>query len=305
MRTPVLLLLLAALNAMPSAVRAASASCDEACMLAITAAYLDALTADQPSNAPLADRVRWTENGRDIAAGDGIWRTGKAWSYRHSFVDPVAGGIGVFGTVEEEGGKRAIVAVRLKVAGRRITESEVMVSREGDFSLFDTQATEPRAIFGRIVAPEDRSSRAQLKAIAASYFRGISQVDAPVVPFHPDCNRVENGVPTTNSPPRMTNSCSGSLGRFPYMRQYRQTRYPVVDTRRGLVLAITAFDMPELHLKTIVRGRPLEISPERNHLPRTMFLYELFKVEGGKIVQIEAEMRNEPPGTSMGWPPDR
>lgn len=285
----------------PVVAQAAPAACDESCMLTIADAYLGSLTANDPSGAPFAAKVRWTENGHEIAPATGIWKTAAAWSYRHTFVDPVSGGIGVFGTVEEANGKKAIVAVRLKVRGRRITESELLVSREGDFGLFNTQATEQRPIFSQIVPPEDRSTRERLKAIAESYFNGISRADPSIVPFHPDCNRVENGVQTTNNPPRMMMSCSESLRRFTYMQRHRETRFPIVDTKRGLVLAITAFDMPVMRLKTTIRGKPYEINPELQHLPRTLFLWELFKVEGGKIREIEAEMRNEALGTSMGW----
>jgi hypothetical protein len=280
-------------------------ACNEACMLAIADDYLGSLTANDPTGAPFASKARWTENGRDIAPATGIWKTATAWSYRHTFVDPESGGIAVFGTVNEQGAKKAIVAVRLKVVGRQITESELMVSREGDFGLFNTQPTEALPIFSQIVPAEDRSTRVQLKAIAESYFNGISRADPRIVAFHPDCNRVENGEQTTNNPPRMMLSCSESLRRFAYMQTHRETRFPVVDTRRGLVLAITAFDMPLMQQKLTIRGRPYEISPEAQHLPRTLVLYELFKVEGGKIRQIEAVMRNAPLGATLGWPADR
>lgn len=296
---------LAAALLLPATAQAAPVACNESCMLDIADTYLGSLTANDMTGTPFATKVRWTENGKDIGAGEGIWKTATAWSYRHTIVDPEAGGIGVFGSVEEANGKKAIVAVRLKVVGKRITESEVLVAREGDFGLFNTDAVEAKPIFGQVLPVEDRVTRARLKAIAESYFNGISHADPRIAPFHPDCNRVENGVQTTNNPPRMTMSCYESLRRFTYMANHRETRFPVVDTRRGLVLAITAFDMPLMHSKTIIRGRPYEISPELQHLPRTLFLYELFKVEGGKIRQIEAEMRNAPLGASMGWGSDR
>lgn len=298
-------ILLMAATFAPSKAFAATDTCGEACLLTIADDYLGSLTANDVSGVPLAAKVRWTENGREVTPGSGIWKTANSWSYRHTFVDPVSGGIGVYGTVQEASGKKAIVAVRLKVADRQIVENELLVSREGDFGLFNTEPTEQKPIFEQIVPVEDRSTRAQLAAIAEGYFTGISKENPREVSFHPDCNRVENGVQTTNSPPRMMLSCSESLRHFAYMKVHRETRFPVIDTKRGLVWGITAFDMPVMHRKNVVRGRSYEISPEMQHLPRTMFLYELFKVEGGKIRQIEAEMRNEPLGTSMGWSADR
>jgi hypothetical protein len=58
--------------------------------------------------------------------------------------------------------------------------------------------------------------------------------------------------------------------------------------------------------KTItVRGKPVRITPEAHRLPRTLELYELFKVEDGRVVGIEAVMRDAPLGAGMGWPARR
>ena len=281
----------------------AAAPCDKSCLLGIAGDYLDSLTADDPGGAPFAAGLRSTENGVASAPGQGVWTTAKMWSYRHTFVDPVTGGIGVFGVVSEDSDQKALIAVRLKVVDRRITESELMVSRKGDFSLFGTGTTDAKPSF-RQTAGEERSTRAELAAIARAYFTGITRGDPSGVPFHPDCNRTENGVQTTNNPPRMMFSCAEGLRRFAYMQRFRDTRMPVIDPEHGLVWAITAFDMPVLKRTSTIRGKPYEISPELQRLPRTLFLYELFKVEGGRIREIEAMMRDAPLGASMGWPGD-
>lgn len=266
----------------------AATSCDENCLLGVATTYLDSLTANDPTGVQFSRTLRSTENGVPTAPGAGIWKTATAWGYRHTFVDATTGQIGVFGSVVEADDKRAIVTVRLKVTDRQVAESELLVAHEGDFSLFNVQRTDANPVFGAFVAPEYRSSRAALAAVAKSYFEGITHADPSLVQFHPDCNRVENGVQTTNSPPRMTTSCAEGLHRFAYMQHYRELRIPVIDTARGLVWAVTAFDMPLMQKSMTIRGKPYEITPERQHLPRTMFLYELFKVEGGKIRAIEA-----------------
>jgi hypothetical protein len=282
----------------------AAAPCDKRCLLGIAGEYLDSLTANDRAGAPFAADLRSTENGVATAPGQGVWTTAKMWSYRHTFVDPVTGGIGVFGVVAEDGDQKALISVRLKVVDRRITESELMVSRKGDFSLFGTGATDAKPSFRQTVAPEERSTRAELAAIARAYFTGITRADPSGVPFHPDCNRTENGVQTTNNPPRMMFSCAEGLRRFAYMQHFRDTRIPVIDTEHGLVWAITVFDMPVLKRTSTIRGKPYEISPELQRLPRSLMLYELFKVEGGRIREIEALMRDGPLGASNGWPGD-
>jgi hypothetical protein len=290
----------AALAALLSGGAQATTRCDEDCLLSVAGTYMDALGANDPSTVPFSPTLKSTENGAALAPGEGIWRSATGWLYRHTIVDPDSGGIAIYGTVTEGAGKRAILAARLKVAGGKIAESELLVSREGDFSLFNPLVGDALPILTRVEPVESRSTRAELAAIARSYFDGITHASAANVRFHPDCNRVENGVQTTNNA-NGAPSCAEGMPRFGYMQRYRELRMPVIDTRRGLVWAITAFDLPVMRATKTIRGKPYEINPERQHLPRTLFLYELFKVERGRIRAIEAELRNAPLGATMGW----
>ena len=54
------------------------------------------------------------------------------------------------------------------------------------------------------------------------------------------------------------------------------------------VFCVVAIDMPMMAKTIMVRGKPHEIKPERHHLPRTLCLHELFKVENGRIRSIES-----------------
>jgi hypothetical protein len=85
------------------------------------------------------------------------------------------------------------------------------------------------------------------------------------------------------------------------MQHARALRVPVIDEERGLAYAIVAIDMPLMNQTISVRGRPIEITAERHHLPRTLLLFELFKVESGRVTAIEAVMRNAALGADMGW----
>ena len=95
-------------------------------------------------------------------------------------------------------------------------------------------------------------------------------------------------------------SCA-DLYPFVYMHSYRPTEIPVIDTERGIVLGITAFDMIEQTKTVMIRGKPFEITPEGRRLPRTLFLYELFKVDNGQVMVIDAFLMNQPFGAKMGW----
>ncbi len=285
---------------LPSVGATDEADCDEVCLNQMAGHYMDSLAAQYVESAPLADDIRMTENGEDIRPGEGIWSSATSWSYRHTFVDPQQNSVGIFGVIREENGKDAIVAFRLKQADGAFIESEGLVIHEGDFPLFQTDHKRARDGFYRYVPEAKRSSRAELKAIAHDYFEGLSKGDPGALKFHPDCDRQENGFRTTNNPPRIKFSCR-DLYPFSYMASFRSPDYPVVDVERGLVLGITAFDMPESTRDVTIRGQTFSINPERQRLPRTLFLYELFKVEDGQIMMIDAVLMNFEYGAKMGW----
>ncbi len=59
--------------------------------------------------------------------------------------------------------------------------------------------------------------------------------------------------------------------------------------------------MPEATRDVTIRGQTFSINPERQRLPRTLFLYELFKVEDRQIMMIDAVLMNFEYGAKMGW----
>ena len=52
-----------------------SGPCDRACLEGIVDRWLDAFVKHDPTLAPLAANVKFTENGQRLALGDGSWRT--------------------------------------------------------------------------------------------------------------------------------------------------------------------------------------------------------------------------------------
>jgi len=53
--------------------------------------------AQDPSKLPLAKNARYTENGRELKLGDGMWRpTVTLGIYKLYFADPQAGQVGFF-----------------------------------------------------------------------------------------------------------------------------------------------------------------------------------------------------------------
>jgi hypothetical protein len=281
---------------------AAPAPCDRNCLLDIATRYADGLTAQTFDEVAFAATLRSTENTVPTAVDAGVVRTAQAWRYRHTVVDDDAGQIVLFGTVSE-GEKDAMIAIRLAVVDRQITESERLVVRETDSRFFVPRAvTAKRPVFEMPTPPEQRMSRDALTSIANRYFDAISAGDPSMAPFHPDCNRFENGMQTTNNPPRFASSCSEGIRRLVYMTNGRERRFPLVDPAHGLVIGIVAFDMPPMNETRTIRGKPVEFSSERLLLPRTLLLFELFKIDDGRIRAIEAVMMDRPFGAGLGWP---
>jgi hypothetical protein len=113
----------------------ASAPCDRACLEGFVDRFLDAFVQHDPRRLPLAANARFTENGQRLALGDGSWRTmvGRG-AYRLFVTDPPAGQAAFIGTLREENASNAqgapvLIALRLKVASRQISEIEVFIVR--------------------------------------------------------------------------------------------------------------------------------------------------------------------------------
>jgi hypothetical protein len=291
-------------QAAPSAIgkpKTPSAQCSRVCLLDILSDYLDALVRHDPSKLAVSADVRVTENGRQLKLGEGIWKTASSFSYRQSIADPSTGQTGFFGVVEEEATGDAIFSLRLKVVDRKIAEAETLVSRKGAHPIFSPESLlTPKAIWDDEVSATERSSRSVLVAAANSYFDGIERHQPGIIPFHPDCNRTENGIQTTNNPPRFPLNCRDSIAGLTYISRVRDRRYPVVDEERGLVWAIVQFDIPGDTASTPpTADKQLQANLRE---ARSLLLFELFKVESGRIREIEAFMMNEKLGTPTAWP---
>jgi hypothetical protein len=192
------------------------------------------------------------------------------------------------------------VAICARVSGRTIAEIETLVVREGDAFVFG--ADNPKHVSEHFTSPlqrDRRRSRERLLAIANSYFDGIERADGSAVPACSECHRSENGVRTTGV--TGLNGCTGAMKFITTIRSVRDRRFPVVDETRGLVLALTAFDIPT-GISHLPEGGVLVA---RKRSPRSIFFFHVFKIDDGEICEITAMLRNAPLGASPGWPGER
>ena len=299
------------------------ATCDRACLEAFVDRYLEALIKHDPSAVSLASNVRYTENGQRLAIGDGLWRSMKAkGTYRLVVSDVEAGQVVLLGTVHEEHANPAqtapaLVALRLKVARGQISEVEMEIARNADAAQRVEALGKPHALFTEAIPANERMARAELIKVADMYFTGMQQNDGKgSYPFAEDCNRIENGMQTTNRPtpagetrpdPATASNYSAqwscleqfSSGLLHFVSRIRDRRYVAVDPERGLVLAFVFFDhfAGDTRRFTTPSGRAVTAGPAQ---PWTWYIAELLRIEDGKLRQIEAVQR-VPYGMTSGW----
>jgi hypothetical protein len=261
-----------------------------------------------------AQAVRWaaapltSENNVMLEVGDGLWGTIEAvGSYRLRFADPATGQVGYFGTVREHLEESAYT-VRLKAneAGR-IQESETIVVRQSDSGI---KFENPRYWDKPILNANAQSPvpRGEMIRLANGYFDTLQLNDGTIrTRFHPDCNRVENGVQTTHNPafakivPVAALGCEEQfrMGNYRYDDRLRARRFPLIDEARGLVLAFGFIDHSgRLAEYRLTDGRTVQ-SPVRR--PHSFYLAELFKIDQGMICQIEANFITVPYHMPSPW----
>jgi hypothetical protein len=148
-------------------------------------------------------------------------------------------------------------------------------------------------------------------AIADSYFKALERMDGTrPVPFAETCNRMENGVQTTNNP-QLGGASSGGFnmmalscieqfktGYLRFVTQIRR-RHLVVDEERGLVSSTALLDHAgNIKSVTLTDGRTLPISLLS---PTTLLGGGFFKIKGGKIHRIHTILITAPYGMKPGW----
>jgi hypothetical protein len=276
-------------------------SCDRACLKTMLDQYLNAVVKHDPAAAPLLPGFRQTDNAVAIRVGTGVWKTVTALGkVQRRYLDPISGQAGYFGTVEE-GGKPAIVTIRVRVENRKITEAEWYLARDGDPGLngpatatqaagnfFDPENLAKTPPPDRVVPKAERASRASLIAITNSYFDGLTTHDGSIILAHPGCMRLENGntvAPRAASAKGPASDCTSNLTNFS-AQNVAARRYPIVDEEAQVVLGLGIF-----------------IRRPGNPARRNVFS-EWFAIDNNRIRGIWSSMFYPPPeAPAPNWPP--
>jgi len=283
--------------------------CDRACLNGFVDELLAALVAHDPSHLPLSREVKYTENGQLLKLGDGFWGTASGLPNYNIYADDPQNGQAMFMGVMQENGAPVIFCARLKVELHRISEIEVIISRKEPGSLARPEnLVTPNPIFSEAVPPAQRRSRENMIAIANSYFNAIEKGHASFVPFDANCNRIESGVQTTNNSALATSpdsvlglGCADQIKtrNFQPDTLISDRRFAVIDEERGLVFVLGFFDHDAtLRSYTLADGHTVK---QTRTAPWTWEIAEMFKIQDGKIMRVEALVNPGPYGMKAGW----
>ena len=289
-----------------------SGSCDRACLEGMVNTYLNAMVAHDASKAPFAKTLKFTEDGVKLPPTEGLWFTSTGLeNFKFYVSDPQAGQVGFVGLVDEHE-KPVLLALRLKVVNREITEAESVVVRDLRAQSLANLKTAPPA-FSEALAPSERVSRQELIRISNLYFDAIEKNDGDIVPWDKDCYRLENGFRTASANPSEPTSspsdhapipggttCSGGLssGILKTIYNIRPRRTPVVDEERGITLGVYNFNHRGVLTVTLKDG---SVRNSYAPTPSSMPIVEIFKIKNGKIRDIFAVGTMVPYGMGDGW----
>jgi hypothetical protein len=281
---------------------------DRTALYAALDSFLAAMNARDHTRVDWAPGVHNSENNVMLAPGDGVWGTiVKLGDYQLKFADVKTRQVGYFGTVIEAIEESAFTLRLVFDEAQRVAECEMVIVRQSDSGIkFENCRYWDKPILHR--EPEAPVSREEMIRLSNGYFDTLQQNDGTIhTKFHPDCNRVENGVQTTRNPefakivPVSALGCEEQfrMGNYRYDDELRARRFPLVDEERGLVLAFGFIDHSgRIDEYQLTDGRTVK-SPVRR--PHSFYISELFKIDHGMIEQIEANFITVPYRMPSPW----
>lgn len=283
--------------------------CDRSCLEDFANQYLEALITDNPTAASLAPTVKYSENQKLVAIGEGLWtKAKKIGDYRIYAADTRREQIAFLGNIETADGW-SMLAVRLRIQNNQVTEVETIIpgasASEGSFDLSGGAAdlNKARPAFASPLLHEERRDRSQIVMAADLHYEGIERGNGDIVPFGSNCIKIENGVQLTLNPdfPSPVSSPSGAkLPNFQGMGCQDQfnthlwdtdtitdRRYPVVDEERGIVVAFAMYNQyAKAPCAEVVDYGA--VCPKKATRPYTLAIAEAFRIQSGFIEDVEA-----------------
>lgn len=240
--------------------------------------------------------------------------------FRFYVVDAPNGQGGFYGVMKERD-KPLIIALRLKVVNGQITEIEHVLARNLRPDAVKSLAN-PRPEFVTALPAANRLPRAQMVNIADSYFEAIEHANGKLAPFADDCVRRENGGQTTHNAKPVpwpvplgskaaddamaylgTLSCSDQLDThvMDFITRLYPRRHEIVDEELGIVFSFPMFQHRGGSGTIKIYNVPGVDSVPLGGSNSNMQAGEIFKIDRGHIVAVEAMGAMLPYGTKSPW----
>ncbi|MEO8309000.1 MAG: hypothetical protein ABI616_13275 [Pseudomonadota bacterium] len=229
---------------------AQGATCSRAQLTHVVDNYFKVVETHKMSNLKTTKNLRITENGQDLQSGEGLLKSGGKTLLRRDVIDTErCATVSEAVTQETIDGTltQAVMAVRLQLDGKKVSEIETLVTREKEQKTFYN----PKALLA--TADQDwrtplpaaaRKSRAYMNDVANKYFSAFTKDKVEDGPYAEVCHRWEGGLQTTAK----NGKCSPQgTGLF---INHTHRRFPVTDTELGITAGFMNFGgaLPDVHI---------------------------------------------------------
>jgi hypothetical protein len=236
--------------------------------------YYAALAAHDPSMLQTAMTVKFTENGKVMQLGDGMWKMAGMVKFKRSALDTTSCN-SVTESVVPEGTTDRIFGLRLKHQDQQVTEVETIVVRDGDYILNNPSAlaATSKDDWETVLPADQQASRDQLMMLMNTYF---TKFPSGACNFASDCVRLEDGGSVggcTGSGITCAMTSGGSSGGMMGVGGSMKPRLFVLDVDAGISVGFAMF-------------------------AGTYTDFHLFKVRMGEVHGVHAVLAS---ATSSGW----
>ena len=292
--------------------------CDRPCLQGVADGYLKALVAHDPKLLSLDEHVRFTENGQELQLGDGFWNTASGVGAAQQFYpDPQTQQITFVGTMREFD-NLVLMATRLKVRDRRISEVETLFYRKGagpEWSDAGVDASNSRGAGDSAwlvpLPVTQRATREQLTGIALTWLNALPHYDAKVtLPIGDDCVRYENGARVSGNPRLLIGDSHFNLaalgcrqqlqsGYFSSISRIHHRRVVAVDPDLGTVVLWANLDQAGTRALHLADGHTL--ASRVLEQPASTEVLVVLRIEGGSLRHIQMLTLSVPYHMNPGW----
>jgi hypothetical protein len=248
--------------------------------------FIAAAVAGKAQASPLGRTLNSRENTVAIPLDQGVWKTLVRPRAGQTFADPARGAVVFVGVFDNRQGGLTPAAVRIKLAGGRIVETEIAYNTTPGRYFHPEELLEPDILYTTPVPVARRSTREALARIGHQYMQGIADHSGARVPMSYRCDKYYLGGKVTNTGPGGVGNCVESFNGI-RAAPPADRRILVVDEALGIV--VVSFLMPN----------------GWKDRPDSTYEIEVIKAVDGKIRSVEefGNVAAYPPASGFGGDP--